>query len=100
MSADTIHPGLEERVRLLEHALRRARRLALALGALVGLLAAAAWRAEDKVETRTLVLTGPTGLPAAVLRAGPAAEGASLVLETPTGAAVMTLGGPAARLVR
>lgn len=90
---------LETRVAGLEDALRRARRAAVALGALVVLLVLGAWRAEDKVETRTLVLTGDSGLPAAVLRAGPAEEGASLILETPQGVQVLKLGTPSVRLV-
>jgi hypothetical protein len=90
---------LEVRVERLEDALRRSRRLAAALAAALTLVALGAWRAEDKVETRTLVLTGASGLPAAVLRAGPSEDGASLILETPQGVQVMRLGGPSVRLV-
>lgn len=88
---------LEARVQILEATLRRARRIALGLGTLAVLMALVAWRAQDRLETGTLVLTGLAGQPGVVLRAGPAEEGASLVLETPEGTQVMRLGGQAAR---
>lgn len=88
---------LEARVERLEGTLRRSRRGVVALAAALALVVLGAWRAEDKVETRTLVLTGASGFPAAVLRAGPPGDGASLILETPTGRQVMRLGGPSVR---
>jgi hypothetical protein len=88
---------LEARVDRLEGALRRSRRVAVALAAALALVVLVAWRAEDKVETETLVLTGASGLPAAVLRAGPPGDGASLILETPGGRQVMRLGAPSVR---
>jgi hypothetical protein len=88
---------LEARVERLEGALRRSRQLAVVLAASLALVALGAWRAEDKVQTQTLVLTGASGLPAAVLRAGPPWDGASLILETPGGRQVMRLGAPSVR---
>ena len=86
---------LEVRVEALESSLRRARRLALVLGAALAGITATAMvpQAPDQVTTRRLILTDPSS-PGVVLLAGPES---SLLIQTPSGQEVLRLGGPAGR---